>query len=237
MASKDVDMMCFGSHAVPDFDAWYVEFKKAIADPKMATDLGIAKSFACKCNEPNKDGKTVIQVVHFFSSDKLEAIKKFHDFTGPPFVGGPDLIKNGIVIPPISCTFGTLKSEVSSGTILDANEPMSMSICMHGVPNFQDAMKSFRGAADFITSLGVTTSWVGTELGTDRWIVIELFRTSMLEKFQESMKFDAPPFVGGPDLIKNGIIIKPIDVVLSQVVGEAFQSMETKQVILPPTQV
>lgn len=235
--STDVMMCSIGSHGVPDFDAWYAEYKKIDATG-FHRDVGITKSWVSKQIEPNADGKTVIQVVHFFPKDKFEGIKKAFDFTGPPFVGGPDLIKNGVVLPPIKMYYVELTAEVNYAAIVDAGEPLSVLAGSHGIPEYPVWYKEFRIQDDFMRSLGVIQSVVGkqtekNESGKDQCFVGHLFRSSSVEVMKKALKFDEPPFVGGEDYIKKGIIVPPIDFNISTLAGVGTQSAETKTVLLP----
>jgi len=236
MASEDVTMCCVGQHATPDLAAWYEEFKKIDATG-FHKDLGITKSWVSKLIEPNADGKPQIQVVHFFPKSKLEGIKKVMDFNAPPFVGGPDLIKNGIVLLPVKMYFVNLTSEITYQGVVDSNEPLSVMAGGHGIPEHDGWYKEFCIQEPLMVKLGCISSAVGmntekNDSGKDQCFVAHLFRSSHVEEMKKTMKFDGPPFVGGEDYIKKGIIVPPIEFNISTLMGQAWEATKTKTVLL-----
>lgn len=240
--STDVGMVLVVQHAVPEFDSWYKQYKclKTNASKKMETQLGIAKSVITKLIEPNKDGKPVAQVLHFFTKDKLEAVKKQFTFTGPPFVGGLDLIKNGFIIPPIKSYYAVITAEITYDVIIDTKEPLSMCVGSCGVPDYGKWYQEFRALEEHTRAHGIYSSTVGkrvdkNERGKDQCFVAHVFKTSRVADLEKTLRYDAPPFVGGEDLIKNGKIIPPIDFELSTLIGQSYQFAETKSVLLPRT--
>jgi len=240
MAERNVDMVMVASHAIPDFDLWKAEFIKANEDKNSpVAEMGIYRATVSKLLEPNADGKTQIQVMLFFPRDKLEVVKKFHDFTGPPFVGGPDLIKNGIIIEPITVHYAEIPGEIIYPGVLDAGEALTVAVGHHGIPDYDQWHKEFTSAGirEFHTGLGCVKGYAGkaeekTKDGKDKCFAIHFFRTSRLEDMKKIMDFKAPPF---PEYIAKGIIIPPIEVSLSNVIYEVYKPSEAKTVIRKPT--
>jgi len=242
--SSDVGMVLVIQHAVPEFDAWYEQYKciKADAAKKMENELGIAKTIINRLHEPNADGRPVVQALHFFTADKLEAVRKQFTFTGPPFVGGLDLIKKGFVIEPIKSYYATVASTVTYNQLVDAQEPLSMCVGSCGIPDWEDWYKMFMKMQEFSQSLGHISSVVGRrvdkhENGKDQCFVAHTFPTARVEDMKKTMQYDGPPFVGGEDLFKNGMLFPPMDFHLYHLIGQSYQLAETKTVLLPPTKV
>jgi len=240
--SSDVGMVLVIQHAVPEFDAWYEQYKciKADAAKKMENELGIAKTIINRLNEPNVDGRPVVQALHFFTKEKLDAVRKQFTFTGPPFVGGLDLIKKGFVIEPITSYYVVLTAEITYNVLIDTKESLSMCVGSCGVPDYGRWYQEFRALEEKQSARGLYSSTVGkrmdkNESGNDQCFVAHVFNSSRARDVQKTLRYDAPPFVGGEDLIKNGKIIPPIDFAVSTLIGQSYQFAETKSVILPRT--
>ena len=107
---KEKMMVMTFTHGVPSFDAWLEQFKSQEA-MEIHQRLGIKKSVVSRTR--NSDGVECCHVIHSFPSSRVDMLKKFFDFDGPPFVGGPDLIKNGMVIQPIDVQFAVVEEELS----------------------------------------------------------------------------------------------------------------------------
>ena len=104
------EWMVFCSHKVPDFEQWLMEYNKIVTTGYLK-ELGITKSVVCKGENNDDDGNMRICLTHYFPKTCLEKMKKVLDFEAPPFVGGEDLIANGIVIPPCVAFFSEVKNE------------------------------------------------------------------------------------------------------------------------------
>lgn len=222
---QDGEVCFIASHGVPDFDGWYAQYLEADKSG-FHTDLGINKSMISKYQ--GADGKQMIQVFHFLPKDRLADAQKVFDFAGPPFVGGPDLIKNGIVIEPIVSRFTTIKKV-----------DYSMIVASHGVPDHDQWYKAFREHDKFHDDLGITESVASLyeQDGKKMIQVIHVFPKGKTEGMAKAMDFTGPPFVGGPDLIKNGIIIEPINKQFSDIhsiaqPGEHEKLLDQRKVVL-----
>merc|ERR1711964_673233 len=84
------------SHEVPHHEEWYNHFR---ATDKFHDDLGITYS---QVSFFEQDERPFVRVIHVFPKEKTEDMRKAMTFTGPPFVGGSDLIKKKLVMQPIS---------------------------------------------------------------------------------------------------------------------------------------
>lgn len=103
----DTEMMVFVTHKSKSWEAFSAAFAQA-------EKFGLFKSLKIKRNvvshgDVDDKGLVDIHVVHYFPEEMLGAVQKTLQFDAPPFVGGPDFIKNGIILPPITTTFGTVK--------------------------------------------------------------------------------------------------------------------------------
>jgi len=236
MAAEDVMTCMVARYAVPDFAAWYEEYKKADA-AGLHKDLGIVKSWISKLIEPNADGKPQIQVVHFFPKSKLEDVKKNLDFNAPPFVGGADLIKNGAVLMPIKSYFVNLTSEITYHSFLDINEPLCLMAGTFWAAEYDATYKAVCSQRPRLVKKGCISSVVGmttekNDSGKDQVFVAHLFRSSHLEAMKQHMAFNQPPFVGDEDYIKKGIFSPPTDFHMSTLMGQAWQGGKMKTVAL-----
>jgi len=102
----DTEMMVFTTHKTKSWEAFSAAFAKV-------GEMGIFKTFKVKrCvishGDVDDNGNIDIHVASYFPEEMLAAVQKLLKYDSPPFVGGPDFIKNGIVIPPITTTFGTV---------------------------------------------------------------------------------------------------------------------------------
>lgn len=107
MADQKTLAMFRAQHGVPDFDAWYEAFQTAEKNGLHA-DLGVVQSVVSKLETPDANGNPIAQIIHILPADRVEEAKKRWDMDGPPFVGGPDLIKNGAIIPPITVDYSLI---------------------------------------------------------------------------------------------------------------------------------
>merc|ERR1719379_2331332 len=103
--SKEKMMVMTFTHGVPSFDEWLKQFKSQEA-AEIHQKLGIKKSVVSRTR--NSDGVECCHVIHSFPSSRVDMLKKFFDFDG-----GPDLIKNGMVIQPIDVQFAVVEEELS----------------------------------------------------------------------------------------------------------------------------
>jgi len=234
--SVDSMCCCYGSHGVPEFKAWYAKYKEIDASG-FHKQLGIVKSWVSSHLEPDKEGNTVVQVIHFFPKDKMEGIKQAFDMNNDQW---KELIANKVIILPVKMVFAELTAEVTYATIMDAGESLSVMAGGHGIPEYASWYKEFRIQEEFMKSLGAIQTVVGKQTeknasGKDQCFVAHLFRTSSIPTMKKTMRWDQPPFVGGEDYIKKGIIVPPIEFDISTLAGIGYQSAETKTVLLPPT--
>ena len=65
-------------------------------------------------------------MTHYFPAENLDKLKEVFKFDGAPFVGGPDLIKNGIVIPPIKIEYIVMEEEFN---FVEKEKPPSCFAC------------------------------------------------------------------------------------------------------------
>lgn len=106
--NPDDYMIYVASHGVPSFDEWYTEaFGGGAPMPADLRDsLGVIRTLVAKgpSRAPNDDDDDKQQqtciVVHIFKKTCYEAFANLAKYDAPPFVGGPDFIGNGLVIPP-----------------------------------------------------------------------------------------------------------------------------------------
>jgi len=103
---SEPEMMVVVSHGVSDFDGWFEFYNYGME--KHIEHLGVTKAIVCE-GEMRADWTPTIQVIQFFPVSKLEAVKQFLTFKGPPFVGGVDLIEKGVVIPPFTVRYSTVR--------------------------------------------------------------------------------------------------------------------------------
>lgn len=207
------------SHGVGDFDSWLAVFKENCERKEDNFHRNVLKAKVHIAGK-TEDGKCLTFGIMPSSNDEM--MKNIMKFDSPPFVGGPDLIKNGVIIPPFE---PNLLSSMVLDRIDDADvspeEDLVMYIASHGVPSFNDW---FKGAFDlgeagaaFLKELGIVHSWAGpgpvrASDGKETCVVVHLLKKSHIEIMKAFTKYDAPPFVGGPDLIKNGQVIPPFDI-------------------------
>mmetsp|Transcript_88262 Transcript_88262/g.156269 ORF Transcript_88262/g.156269 Transcript_88262/m.156269 type:complete len:268 (+) Transcript_88262:93-896(+) len=101
--TDEPEMMVSVTHRVANFNEWLVEYKNAVEAEK---NLGVLRSFAGE-GEPHADGSPTVHVVWIFPASMRAGIEDFLKAEGPPFVGGPDLIAKGVVIPPFDVVCST----------------------------------------------------------------------------------------------------------------------------------
>lgn len=100
------ERMVFVSHKVPDFAQWFAAYEEADA-AGFHKNMGITRSVVSR-GSTDDEGRVEIQGIHYFPEESLQAIQKAFKFDSPPFVGGADLIKKGVVIPPFTVIYGTV---------------------------------------------------------------------------------------------------------------------------------
>lgn len=108
MAEEKSMVMFRAQHGVPDFDAWYQAFLDA-EQSGLHAGLGVTQSFVSKLEEPDANGNPVVQVIHILPAEYMDDARKKWDMNAPPFVGGPDLIKNGAIIAPITVDYSVIR--------------------------------------------------------------------------------------------------------------------------------
>jgi len=102
----DSEMTVFISHMSKSWDAFSAAFAQA-GEAGLFESLKIKRTVVSRGDEDD-EGNVEVQVTHYFPVESLAAVKKTFEFNAPPFVGGPDLIKNGVIIRPIRVTYGTV---------------------------------------------------------------------------------------------------------------------------------
>jgi len=102
---SEAEMMAITTHGIADSDAWLDMYTRA---HRCTEHLGVTKTIVCE-GQISADWTLTIQIVRFFPESKLEAMKEFLSFKGPPFVGGADLIEKGVVKPPFEVRYSTIR--------------------------------------------------------------------------------------------------------------------------------
>lgn len=205
------------SHAIGGpggYDGWLETFKGLCNEGEEGFHTKVVKasySLAGKCSE-QRDGKDTIIVLHIFPSSNEDTMKDMSKFDGPPFVGGPDLIKIGVVIPPFDPLFQFKVGAAMNHA--EVQEPLMFFLGVHAISDYEEwYTKAFEPAITTLVSLGVVRSIVGqgpdSAEGKPQVVVIFLFNKSFEGKVRDFFSLKGPPFVGGPDLIKNGLVIPP----------------------------
>lgn len=203
-------MMAYSGHLVPNFDEWlkvYGENQK-----ELHTAWGVQTAIACQLERP--DNKHECFVVHFFPKSKFDSVKAALDFSKEPF---PTFIKQGVVIEPIR---GPYFAEVATDKFQQPGQALTIGdyivACSHGVPDFPLWHKAFveHDAAGFHMKLGTKRTIAGrsVENRDNQKAACEVMHTCSPENlgaWKQTLDFRAPPFVGGPDLIKNGLVLLP----------------------------
>ena len=105
-----------------------------------------------------------------------------------------------------------------------------MVFCSHQVPDFDQWLTEYNRIATtgYLKELGITKSVVckgENNVGNGNMTICltHYFPKSCLEKMQKVLDFEAPPFVGGDDLIGKGIVIPPCVSFFSEVKQEHTQ--------------
>lgn len=93
------DFLVYCSHGVAEYSAWETAFKEA-DETGFHKDLGVKKSWVGRSVNPSSYFKQSCEVIHTFPRDSVAKVAAALDFTKPPFVGGPDLIRKGVVQLP-----------------------------------------------------------------------------------------------------------------------------------------
>jgi len=206
------------AHAVNNYDGWLEDFQNICNEsPGFHTDVVKAKYHIAGKLTEQRDGNDACLVICAYPQSNDAVVKDVLKFDGPPFVGGTDMIKNSIIIPPFEPNF---QATLVQDDIFDPSPSQDLMVVVlsHGVPSFEKWLEAFNdvNTANLHKQIGVVRSLVGQgsnrDDGTQTCVVVHVFKKSHEDKMRAFCKLDAPPFVGGPDLIQNGVVILPMDV-------------------------
>jgi len=106
----DTEMMAFITHKSKSWEAFSGAFAKA-GEMGLFKKLSIKRCVVSRGDVDDK-GNVEVHIKLYFPEEMLGAVQKMVQYDAPPFVGGPDFVKNGIVIPPITKTFGTVEQRL-----------------------------------------------------------------------------------------------------------------------------
>eukprot|EP00812_Abedinium_dasypus_P008967 NODE_2690_length_893_cov_390.967780.p1 GENE.NODE_2690_length_893_cov_390.967780~~NODE_2690_length_893_cov_390.967780.p1 ORF type:complete len:268 (-),score=67.97 NODE_2690_length_893_cov_390.967780:54-857(-) len=205
-------MMVVVSHSVPAFGPWFEKFttEEAVARRK---ELGIVRTI-CGDGPLDASGKPTILVINTFPKSREVECRAMYELTGPPFVGGADLIKEGFVILPAFAIYASLPFDQAQ-VRAPAGEEMMAIIASHAVPSFDAWFAKFKEVDrdGMHTDLGIAHTLTGQgppdANGNPTCLVVHTFPKSQETTCRAMFDFTGPPFVGGEDLIEKGIVIPP----------------------------
>jgi len=216
-ATRSGDQMCLiTSVGVPDQEQWYTWFREHDQFHKM--HCGVTYSHV---SFYERDGQKRVQVIYVFPKECEETVRRKKDYTGGPF---PELKKQGIILEPLESCYWNIVSVAAPGEHLKKESekrvvlPLDGEVCFtasHQVPDFENWYKNYleQDHAGFHSKLGITKSMVSKSHGCNGKTMIHVVHflpKDMLNEAQAAFNFTGPPFVGGPDLIANGIVMEPI---------------------------
>jgi len=205
--SKTLNVI-IGGHGVPDFKGWAGVFQQKV--PQLAVPMGVSESWAGEGDKDEKGNPTCV-VVHMYDASKQAVVEQFHDFTGPPFVGGDDLIEKGIVIPPFFTQY-IINAQVIQHQEVPEGEALEFGVFSHRVPDYDAWATLFTTQPpEFHLGLGITTSIVGDSPSGNKPVVIHFYLKSHADKIKAAFSDEAMENEPFASIIKSGAIILPFE--------------------------
>lgn len=101
VASNEELVLYVARHGVPSLDEWYSgAFGDGQLPTELAMHLGLVRTWVATAPKRASDNRETVVVIHLLKKSCMENMKELTAYDKPPFVGGPDFIGNGLVIPP-----------------------------------------------------------------------------------------------------------------------------------------
>jgi hypothetical protein len=163
---------------------------------------------AGKCPE-QRDGQDVILELNLLPASNADAVAKVYQFDGPPYVGGRDLIKNGVMMPPFNAFQFKVRATRNHGSAED-DGPLMAVVLSHAVNNFEECYtKTFKveNTDERMNPMGIVKSIFGqgpdTADGKPTAVIVYYFKKDSEDKVRAFCTMKGPPFVGGTLKIQN----------------------------------
>lgn len=223
-------------HGVASFPDWLNVFS-TVSNAPLEENVHVNQyktkyHLAGKQKNPEQGAEDRILVLGISDSSNDAFMAEALKYEGEPF---DTFKKEGTMVPPFfPNTMGRLvldrwdvPKEDFGSALEETPDEYMVYVASHGVPTFDRwYTEAFGGGApmpaELRDSLGCVRTLVAQgpnrrvatsgEEQEETCIVVHVFQKSCYDAFAALARYDAPPFVGGPDFIGNGLVVLPLDI-------------------------